>query len=240
VISELTQHTLDIISNPTGKNVVEFYKKLNGLGKWMGRSQKDRILKNVKESIKDTFRSEGKQGAELADKFEKVNSGIQKAYAAERVAKVMKKATTQDGIDFKKLYKQFDNKDNAQLFEQVLGKDSAGNLRQITREAKEVKDFDKSWKAVSSYVGTPVATGLNVGYLLYSGNFAGLAALKGMEYGSRKIAEQMLTNPKFQDLYLRAIHAIKTESPRAFHSANEALLKYLDEEGIPIGQAGKS
>ena len=82
-MTELTSHTLDIIDNPTAENMIDFYKRLNGLGKWVGRKQKDRILTNVKESIKDTFRAEGKQGRELATKFDKVNDGVRKAYKAE-------------------------------------------------------------------------------------------------------------------------------------------------------------
>jgi hypothetical protein len=237
---ELTEHTLDIISNPTADNMIDFYKRLNGLGKWVGRNQKDRIISNVKESIKDTFKAEGKQGKELANKFEKVNEGIKKAYQAEDVMGIVEKATTQQGIDYKKLNKAFDKKDNVKLFEEVLGKKQADNLQMIAKTGKEVKDFDKAWKAthlLQGNIALDVARGAGVGYYIYKGDMEGLAAVlatKGLGTASKKIAEQFLTNPRFQNLLIRGMHAIKNESPKTFRSVNDAMQKYFDDEGIDV------
>ncbi len=233
-INELTEHTLDIIDNPTAENMMNFFSKLNGLGKWISRSQKDRIISNVKNSIKDTFRAEGKQGAELADKFEKVNAGVKKAYDAEKVSKVINKATTQEGINYNQLNKSFDSKDTVKLFEDVLGKKQTENLQLIAKTGKEVKNFDKSWKITNLLTGTPTSFATQAGYLFYSGSWPAMAALKIGEVGSRLLAEKSLTDPKFQNLFLRGLHAIKSESPKLFRSANEAMQKYLDEEGVEL------
>lgn len=238
-ITELTEHTLDIISNPTADNMIDFYKRLNGLGKWMGRDQKDRIITGVKNSIKDTFRAEGKAGKELATKFEKVNEGIVKAYKAEDLLGLVDKARTQDGIDYKKLTKVFDKKDNVALFEEVLGVPQARNLQQIAKVGKEVKDFDKAWKATSLLTGTPTSIASNVAYLIYSGNWPAIAAMKGMEAVGRKLAEKSLTDPKFQNLLTRGLHAIKNESPRSFRAAEEGMSKYLKVEGLNINPQRK-
>ncbi len=98
--------------NPTAESMMNFYKELNGMGKWLGRNEKDRLITQVKDGIKDSFRKEGKNGQQLADKFEKVNAGVKKAYDAEELHSVIQKATTQEGIDYKKLYKAFDKPEN--------------------------------------------------------------------------------------------------------------------------------
>jgi len=226
--------------NPTAENFMNFYKELNKAGSWMGRSQKDRLITQVKNGIKDTFRHEGKAGRDLAVKFEEANAGIRKAYQAEEVHTLIQKAATQDGIDYKKLNKLFDKAENVQLFEEVLGPTQTHNLQLISRTGREIKDFDKAWKATNLLQGNQaidVARGLGAGYYIYKGDMEGLAyvlASKGMGVASKKIAEKFLTDPKFQNLTIRGLHALKNESPRAFRSANDAMQKYLDDEGIDV------
>lgn len=233
-ITKLTNDTLKVISNPTAETFINFYKRLNKMGKWVDRSTKDKIITEVKDSIKDTFRSSGKEGKALADNFEKVNAGVQKAYKAADVRKVIDKASTQEGLDYKKLYKAFDSPKNVKLFEEVLGPTQTKNLQLISKTAKEIKDFDKSWKAVSLLKETPVSFLTKGAYYMYSGSWPALIALKGAEVGGKLLAEKALTDPKFQNLLIRGMHAIKTESPRTFKVANEAMQKYLDDEGIDI------
>ncbi len=239
-VQELTDHTLDIISNPSAENMIDFYKRLNGLGKWVGRNQKDRMISGVKDSIKDTFRSEGKQGRQLADNFEKVNKGIQKAYKAEDVSDLIQKATTQEGIDYKKLNKIFDKKDNIDLLKDVLGETQTKNLKLIANTGKEIKDFDKSWKTANAFragTGVDVLRGAAAGYYIFHGDWEGLAKVAATKIpvaAARKLAEKSLTDPKFQNILIKGIHAVKNASPQLMKSAQENLNKYLDEEGIDI------
>lgn len=220
---------------PTARNFMEFYKELNKMGNWVDRSTKDRLINMVKDGIKDTFRSEGQQGRRLAQRFEEANAGIRKAYKAEEVHDLLQKTVTQDGTDFKKMYKLFDKPDNVHLFEEVLGTTQANNLQQIAKTAKEVKDFDKAWKAASllpKSLGS--IAGHGAAYYLYSGNWLGLAAIKGGEVVARKLAEKSLTDPRFQNLMIRGIHAVKNNSPRTLKNAIDEMQKYLDEEGIEV------
>lgn len=225
--------------NPTAENYMNFYKELNKAGNWMSRNQKDRLLTQVKNGIKDTFRSEGPQGRQLAQKFEEANAGIRKAFQAEEVHELIQKTATQEGIDFKKLNKLFDKPDNVHLFEDVLGARQTANLQQIAKTGKEVKDFDKAWKATSLVTGTPTSMATNLGYLIYSGNWPAIVGLKGMEAVGRKLSEKALTDPKFQNLIIRGLHAIKNESPKSFRAAHDAMNEYLEEQGVTKSQLRK-
>lgn len=225
--------------NPTAENFMNFYKELNKAGNWMTRNQKDRLLTEVKNGIKDTFRSEGPRGRQLATRFEEANAGIRKAYQAEEVHELIQKTATQQGIDFNKLNKLFDKPDNVRLFEDVLGARQTENLHQISKMGKEVKDFDKAWKATSLVTGTPTTLATNLSYLIYSGNWPAIVGLKGMEAVGRKLSEKALTDPRFQNLIIRGLHAIKNESPRSYRAAQDAMNEYLEEQGVTKSQLQK-
>lgn len=239
-IKRISEAAMDATQYPSAEKMMNFYKELNSMGNWLGRSQKDRLISQVKEGIKDTFRSEGKSGKQLADNFEKANKGIQKAYKAEETFNIIQKTKTAEGIDYKKLKKVFDSPDDVKLMEEVLGKTQTGNLRQIASVGKDIKDFDKAWKATSLISGSGLidtARGATAAYYLYKGDLEGLAlvaAHKGAGVASKKIAEQLLTNPRFQNLMVKGLHAIKTESPKILKSTTEAIQKMFDEEGIDI------
>lgn len=220
--------------NPTAENFMNFYKELNKAGNWMSRNQKDRLLTQVKNGIKDTFRSEGPQGRQLATRFEEANAGIRKAYQAEEVHDLIQKTATQEGINFNKLNKLFDKPDNVHLFEDVLGPRQTENLHQIAKTGKEVKDFDKAWKTATSGLDLSKTAGY---YSLFKGDMTSFAAYVGSKIGIsavRKISEKMLVDPKYQNILIKGLHAIKNESPRSFRAAKDELDKYLKEQGIDL------
>lgn len=219
---------------PTAENFMNFYKELNKAGNWMSRNQKDRLINQVKNGIKDTFRSEGQQGRRLAERFEQANAGIRKAYQAEDVHNLLQKTVTQDGTDFKKMYKLFDKPENVHLFEDVLGIAQTNNLRTIAKTAKEVKDFDKAWKGATLIPQSTKSYVTHAGYLLMSGNWPALAALKGVELSARKLSEKMLTDPKFQNLMIRTLHSVKNKYPRTTRNNINQMQKYLDDNYIDI------
>lgn len=240
-LSRLHQAVVDSTKNPTAENYMNFYKELNSMGKWVGRAQRDRLITQVKDGIKDTFKGEGPQGKALAKKFEKANQGIVKAYKAEEISDLLLKSTTQDGKDFKKMYKIFDDPENVKLFEDVLGAAQTKNVRAISKVGKEIKDFDKSWKKAGSYrkfnSAADVARATAASYYIYQQDWHGLAgvlATKAASGAVKKLAEQSLRNPKFQNIMIRGLHAIKNSSPILMKSADEAMKKYLDEQGIEI------
>lgn len=238
-IKRISEAAMDATQYPTAEKMMNFYKELNSMGNWLGRNQKDRLISQIKEGIKETFRQEGKQGKELASKFEKANQGIQKAYKAEDMMKLIEKSSTQEGINYTKLNKLFDKKDNVDLFNQVLGPTQAKNVELISKTGKEIKDFDKAWKATNSLAGKPldIGTGGAASYYIMKGDWESLAKValsRAGIAGVKKLAEKSLTDPKFQNLIIRGLHALKVSSPQSMKSVQQALDKYIDEEGIEL------
>lgn len=239
-LKRLHDAVIDSTQNPSAKSFMNFYKELNGLGKWMGRSEKDRLLTQMKNGVKDTFRSEGKKGQQFAEKFEKANEGIRKAYLAEDVSDLLSKVKTQEGYDYKKLNKIFDKDENVKLFTDVLGKEQTKNLKLIANTGKDIKDFDKAWKGVNGIkVGSvaDVARGGLGAYYIYQQDWEHLALVAASKAGGsvvRKLAEKSLTDPKLQNIIIRGLHAVGHNSPQSLALANASLQRYLDEQGIDI------
>ncbi len=238
-IKRISEAAMDATQYPTAEKMMNFYKELNSMGNWLGRNQKDRLISQVKEGIKETFRQEGKQGKELASKFEKANQGIQKAYKAEDMMQLIEKSSTQDGINYNKLTKVFDKKDNIDLFNQVLGPTQAKNVELIAKTGKEIKDFDKAWKATNLLGSKPldIGTGGAASYYIMKGDWESLAKValsRAGIAGVKKLAEKSLTDPKFQNLIIRGLHALKVSSPQSMKSVQQALDKYIEEQGIEI------
>jgi hypothetical protein len=236
-IERLTKAGLDAVEKPNADSFISFYKELNSMGNWMTRNQKDRIIKTVKESIKDTFKAEGKEGAILAEEFERVNEGVQRAYKAEEIHRLLQKAETQNGMDYKKFNKVFDSPENVELFSEVLGKQQTENLTRISKLGKEVGDFDKAWKATTKGLAADLVDKASWKYFLYNMDWQGLAINLTGKVGDvavRSLIEKSLTDPKFQNLLSHGLHAIKNKAPRLLISANQGIENYLEEQGIDI------
>lgn len=232
-IETLTTMGTDFIDNPNAELLMNFYQQLNRAGKWMGRSTKDHLITRVKDGVKKTFQSEGPAGKQLAENFEKVNKGIQRAYKAEEIHEILDKVWTQNGADFKKFNKVFDKAENVKLFQEVLGPEQAKNVQMISRVGKEIKDFDKAWKAVSS----SGSKNLSLLYAIYHQNWPVvgiLGAEKIGKLGGSKLAEKFLTDPSYQNLMIKGLHAIKTGSTKSFSSVSNLLLKKIEDEGLDV------
>lgn len=239
-IRRISEAAIDATQYPSAEKMMNFYKELNSMGNWLGRSQKDHLINQLKDGIKETFKSEGKTGREFAKKFEEANKGIQKAYRAQDLHDLIGKVSTQQGIDYKRFNKLFDKKENIQLFNEVLGPEQAKNIRMVAKAGSEVKNFDKSWKAANAFKSGFTTNALSGGaalYYLYQGDWEGLAAVGATKLGTaaiKKIAEKSLTDPKFQNLMVKGLHAIKVESPKLMASAQKGMNQYLKEEGIDL------
>lgn len=239
-IKRISEAAMDATQFPTADKFMNFYKELNSMGNWLGRNQKDRLITEIKNGIKDTFRAEGKKGKELASNFEKANQGIQKAYRAEEISDLLQKVTTSEGIDYKKMSKIFEKPENLELFKNTIGPQQTKNLELISKTGKEIKDFDKSWKIANNFkIGTTadIGRGIAATYFLYKGDWEGLAKVAATKVGAagvKKLAEKSLTDPKFQNLLIKGLHAIKAGSVKSMKSINESMNKYLAEEGIEL------
>lgn len=239
-IKRISEAAMDATQFPSADKFMNFYKELNSMGNWLGRNQKDRLITEVKNGIKDTFRAQGPKGKELASKFEKANQGIQKAYKAEEAFDLLQKASNVDGYDYKKMSKLFDKQENVDIFKGALGTQQTKNLELISKTGKEIKDFDKSWKKVNNFsigTGADIIRGAVGSYYLYKGDWEGLAKVAATKIGSQGIkylAQESLTNPKFQNLLIKGLHAIKSGSAQSMKSVNESMNKFLEEEGIDL------
>lgn len=220
--------------DPTASAFINFYKDLNAAGSWIPPKTKDRWITKIKNGIKRTFESGGKEGQELTKDFETVNKGVVKAYKAVDVHDLIQKATTQEGKNFSKIHKIFDKPENVKLFEDVLGATQTNNLRQISKVGKEVKDFDKAWKAVSSSGVDPALRTGSIYYMLMAGDWAKLAAVKGAELSAKRLAEKSLTDPQFQNLLIKGLHSLKSGSAKSFRSVHNEVQEYLKDKKIEM------
>lgn len=236
-IKRLEEAIVDTKKNPTAETYVNFYKELNGMSKWMGRSQRNNLITEVKNGIKDSFKSEGKQGAEFSNRFEKANQGIQKAYLAEDLSNILQNSKTEGAFDFKKLNKALEKQDNRDLFKKVLGDEQAKNLELITKISKDIKDFDKSYKAVKGLKILDVGSKGFAAYYLLKGDLPHLVMALGFKVpgmATRKLNELFLTDPRFQKFTIQMLDGLKKNSPTAFKRGEEGIKRYLEEQGISV------
>lgn len=238
---ERLQEALDMTrKDPTGKAFINFYKELNSVGKWATRDEKDRWLKIMKNGVVNLFEGQGPQGKQLAKEFKQVNKGIETAYKAEEAFDLLQKATTQEGINYKKMYKLFDDIDNTKLFKEVLGTKNADNWQKIAKVGKEVENFDKAWKATHILKGSSIgdiARGGAASYYFFKGDLEGLAGVVATKAGSvavKKLAEKALTDPRYQNLMIKGLHALKENSSRTLGTIINDLQKYFDEDKIDL------
>lgn len=243
----------DTAKNPTADRYVNFYKELNTMGDWVGRSQKDRILSKVKNGIKETLNDAGPEGQKFALKFSMANKGVERAYQAEEVSQLLGKAHTGETYDWNKLKKTLDKPENIELLEGSLGKRQTENLYQMSKLGKDVKDFDKSWGKIQGQLskkdiakglikgasyGTPIGSGildaLEGNWEKAALKIGSAAAFGGLKISASRLAEKSLTDPKFQNIIIRGLNALKTESPRVMLRVQEDFQKYVEENGLDI------
>ncbi len=227
--------------NPTADTFINFYQELNEMGKWVDPKNRERLITHVKDGIKSTFRNAGPEGKQLANQFEEVNRGVQRAYQAEAVTDLLGQAFTVEGIDWNKTLKLFDKQKNWDVLEKGLGHTQTQNLRQIAKVGKDVGDFRKSLGTLqkggklSGWINT--AKGAGFVYALANGHYKSAALLAGGHLSKEaysRLQTRLLTDPKFQNVFLRTLNAIKTSSPQALQRSSNALRDIAQEEGIDV------
>lgn len=239
-LKRIAEAVVDSTKNPTAESFMNFYKELNSMGNWMGRAQKDRLITEIKNGIKDTFKREGVEGQKFAKRFEEANRGIQKAYQAEEAHNILQKAVTQDGTDFKKMNKLFDNADNVESLQKALGIKQTENLQRISKAGSQIQNFDKAWKSTHLLQGShllDIVRGGAASYYIFKGDLEGLAGVLATKAGGvavKKLAEKSLTDPRYQNIIIKGLHAIRDNSPRTFGKVQEELKRYLKDEKIDL------
>jgi hypothetical protein len=244
-LKRLEDASIAAAHQPNADTYINFYKELNKMGKWLNPKEKEIFITHVKNGIKSTFRNAGPEGKVLAEKFEKVNKGIQRAYQAEAVSDLIGKSTTAEGnIDWNKMHKSFKNKKTWETLDAGLGKDQAKNLHKISKLAKDVGQFQKKLgSAKSAKMDAILDKGLWYGFAgsLWTHNskyglIAGSAKLIhkiGKEAYSR-LQTKLLTDPKYQNITIRALEALKAGSPEALQRTSNSLERALQEDGYDI------
>lgn len=242
VLERLNSAAADV----AGKNAdayINFYKELNALGKWLNPKEREIFITHVKNGIKSTFRNAGKEGLELANNFEQVNKGIQRAYQAEAVSDLIAKSSTAEGIDWKKMLKSFDKSKTWDILEEGLGKQQVKNLHQISKVAKDVGDFQKALGSRASKKlfenGSTTVSLMGLAWSLWSHNpkyatlaIGGKVASSAAKTAYKRLQTRLLTDPKFQNISLKMMKAVKNDHPRALLRSLQDFQKMAEEEGL--------
>jgi hypothetical protein len=246
-LKRLEEASIAASARPNADTYINFYKELNKLGKWMNPKEKEILITHVKNGIKSSFRNSGPEGKYISEQFERVNKGIQRAYQAEDVMDLLNRGMTQEGRDWKKTLKLFDKQTTWDTLETGLGKQQAKNIHQIAKVGKDVGDFQK---ALGSKAGKKLIEkgGVGIGALgvlwsLWTHNpkYATLAlgtkvAATGAKSAYQRLQTRLLTDPKFQNITLRTMEAVKNDHPRALIRALQDFEKYSEDEGINLIQ----
>lgn len=230
-VNFLKEATDKLKNNSSADTFINFYQRLNKMGRWIDPSKKEILLTKVKDSLKETFRRQGPQGEKLASEFETANKAWQRLSQAEEVSSMLASSFTEEGANFQKLYNTVQKPKNYKQLEKSVGKESASKLKQIAKTGKDISNFQKKFGSLSKSGWLAGAKASQLIGALVTQNWGLVASTLGTEVASR-LATRMLTDPKFQDLTLRTLHAVKNSSPRVLSDAGNRMKKYLDDQGI--------
>lgn len=216
---------------------VDVYQKFNRMGRWLDPSKRERLLGELKSSVKNSFKEQGSAGENLVSQFEEANKGWQRYLHAEDVSEMLKKATSNDALDFNKLYKLFDKQSNWTVLQKGLGEQQARNLKEIAKTGRDIGDLSKTLgKFRTPFTGVlQTAKGTLFFDSLIHGDIKRAALFLGAQIGvegMQRIATKMLIDPKYQTNIIRFLHAVKKSSPQSIQRAANGIQESLEEEGI--------
>lgn len=209
-------------SKVTAEDYIDWYQKINKIGKWVEPHTKDAILGELKTNLKDALKAQGPVGRKIGEQFEEANRVWMRYLSAEDVVDLVKKASTEEGINFTKLSKSLENPDNMKSLVRGLGEAEAANVRKISEAASKIGDLEKALRNnLSKDVLGPASKIYALGRAAF-GDVRAVKALFGAEVASR-IGSKFLTEPSWQNLQLKLLDAVKRESPKEVMSMVKAL-----------------
>ncbi len=192
------------VAPATGDYYLKFYKGLNAIGQWDNPKQREFVFSKVKDSVKKALQKQGSDGIKLANQLEEANKSWMKYLKAEEVSNLIKKSSTEEGLNFTKLSKSLENNKNFEVLVNGLGKDKASNLKLISDTGKNIKNLDKkiSGDQAKQIFGSMKLweLGKAVGTL----NFKSLGLILGSEVAG-KFATKLLTDPWYQNITLNIL-----------------------------------
>lgn len=209
-----------------------FYRGLNQIGKWGNPKEREHIFTLVKDAIKQTFRDQGPEGNKLAGALEDANKSWIKYLNAEDVTEMLAKVTTEEGVNFSKLSRSLDNPNNYRTVEKALGKESASNMKKIAQTASSIKALEKTM------IGGDVKKALGssklaaVAYSAVTGDISPIKAYIGI-LGAGRLSTKLLTDPKYQNLRLKLLNAVKDQNWNLVKSISQTLENDIDLKATP-------
>lgn len=209
-----------------------FYRGLNQIGKWGNPKEREHIFTLVKDAIKQTFRDQGPEGNKLAGALEDANRSWIKYLNAEDVSEMLAKVTTEEGVNFSKLSRSLDNPNNYRTAEKALGKESASNMKKIAEIASSMKGLEKTMlggevkKALASSKLAALAYSVATGDVTAMKTYVGVLA-------AARISTKLLTEPKYQNLRLKLLNAVKDQNWNLVKSISQSLEKDIESNLTP-------
>lgn len=202
-------------SGMTGAEAINWYQQLNRTLKDVkGITVEQKELTKLKKHLTDSMRKQGKQGVDLAQKFEDINKQNFKLHRLEDSEKILERAKNSDGVfSGQRLKNMLSNEENLTVLRETLGKNGVANLRAIEKVYENGEALKRVMQRGKSKTATPLVMGMyhllahadpsHLGrYMAGIGSYATAAA----------ISERMLVDPKFQNLSDKLIKAVKSKS----------------------------
>ena len=203
-----------------------FYRNLGKAGNWGNPSQKEKLLGIVKDGIKQTFAESGPEAAKFGKYFDKTNEAWKHWLNTRDLMETIEKASTVEGMNFKKLSSILSNPENHELAKKVLGPEELENIKTINKGAEAIgsllKQFPPHQKVI---LGIEAASAL---YYVITGDYKKAGAIIGIE-AARRLGTRMLINPKTQNTMKRIITAAKNNSPQHVAVLAQELVEEPDE-----------
>lgn len=205
-----------------------FYRNLGKAGHWGTPSQKEHILGLIQKGIKETFAKSGPEAARFGKIFESTNEAWKHWLKARDLMKILEKAQTVEGTNFKKVASILNEPENHKLAIKVLGPEQVNNMKAITKGAPAIESLLKQISKPDKHIQSlKVLEGFRS---LLSGDYRPLAALVGLDV-AKKMSTKILIEPKYQNMMKRVITAAINKSPQnAAILAQEMLTNQAKEQ----------
>lgn len=218
IIKMIEDSVVSASENPNSEAFINFYQSLNRAGKWLKPKMRERIFTEMKDSIKQSFADSGKEGQSLVKQFERANQGWVEVNKARETSKILEKAISEEGVDFKKMNNIFNNNKSANILSKNLGKNNVKMLKDISKRGNDVVKLTKRLET-PSFADQLSKYGLAGGLVTSIAKMNPSAFLSAIgvtvtKEASQRLAGKMLTDPNFQRLTLKTLKNAGTASAR--------------------------
>jgi hypothetical protein len=196
----------------TISEMMDTYKELNKEWRKSGTAKAyiDPIKQAVKQNIRKVKVGKNPIGERMAERFEAANFGYHKAAQYEEIGKKLSSVFHGKEANFDKLGSLMEHEPTFKLFEDVLGKESAKNLKEISQIGEKTQGIVKAFTNKNvDLVRKLGAGGVAIGGIVAAFFNPKLAAeLIGGGIISHFIGKKMLMDPKYQNVWKRTTEVL--------------------------------